>query len=115
MLITPDLKELPVRFSSFFGRAVKIIMTGHFYSSTITAAEVSANTTEEQTFTVNGLLTTDILIVQKPTHQAGLGIVNARVSAANTLAITYMNATGSGITPTSEAYTILALRQEKEI
>jgi hypothetical protein len=114
MLSTPDLKELPEKFSGYFGRAVKILMTGHWFDVTLTAEQVSANTTEEQTFTVTGLITSDIIIVQKPTHQAGLGIVNARVSAANTLAITYMNATASPITPTSEEYTILALRREKE-
>ena len=114
MLSTPDIKELPERFGAYFGRAADFILTGHFYDVTITAAEVSANTTEEQTFTVNGLITTDFVLVQKPTHQAGLGIVNARVSAANTLAITYMNTTGSGITPTSETNLILAIRREHE-
>lgn len=74
---------------------------------TLSPASVSANTTAEQTFTVQGLLTTDFVNVSKPTTQAGLGIVNARVSAANTLAIAFANATASPITPTaSEVYTV---------
>src|SRR5258708_47872 len=52
---------------------------------------VAANTTAEQTFTVTGLTTTDVVNVTKPTSQAGLGIVGARVSAANTLAITFID------------------------
>lgn len=68
---------------------------------------VAANTTAEQTFPVPGLLPTDMVTVQKPTAQAGLGIVGARVSAANTLAITFSNNTGSGITPTAAQTYIL--------
>ena len=79
---------------------------------TISPAAVSANTTSEQTFTVNGLTTSDIVYVNKPTHQAGLGIVGARCSAANTLAITFGNFTGSGITPTaSQTYLVVAIRR----
>jgi len=77
-----------------------------------TLAQVAANTTAEQTVTVNGLLATDVVIgVSKPTAQAGLGIVGWRVSAANTLAITFSNNTGAGITPTgSEVYNVAILR-----
>lgn len=82
------------------------------YTVAVTGAEVTANTTEEHTFTCTGLaLATDFIIgVSKPTHQAGLGIVGWRVSADNTVAITYMNNTASGITPTSENYTVFAHR-----
>ena len=77
----------------------------------LSPAAVGANTTAEQTFTVNGLQTTDEVQVSKPTTQAGLGIVNARVSAANTLAITFSNNTGGGITPTAgETYVIAVNR-----
>lgn len=76
-----------------------------------TLAETAANTSAEQTVTVNGLEATDVVLsVTKPTSQAGLGLVGARVSAANTLGLTFMNTTGSGITPTaSEVYTVVAL------
>jgi hypothetical protein len=76
---------------------------------TISPAIVSANTTAEQTFTLSGLVasTDSIIGVSKPTAQAGLGIVGWRVSADNTIAITFSNNTGSGITPTaSQSYTI---------
>jgi hypothetical protein len=77
----------------------------------LSPAIVAANTTAEQTFTVNGLLVGDFVEVNKPTTQAGLGVVNARVSAANTLAIAFSNNTASGITPTaSESYQLLVVR-----
>jgi hypothetical protein len=81
--------------------------------TTLSPAQVAANTTAEQTFTVNGLLVGDQVAVTKPTTQAGIGIVNARVSAANTLAIAFSNNTGGGITPTaSEVYIIELNRPE---
>lgn len=80
--------------------------------SALTPTIVNTVTAPEQTFTVNGLLATDLVVVMKPTAQAGLGIAGARVSAANTLAITYVNPTAGNITPTAETYTILVVRQE---
>jgi hypothetical protein len=69
-------------------------------------------TTAEQSVTVNGLLATDIVVgVSKPTAQAGLGIAGYRVVSANTLGITFVNPTASGITPTgSEVYNVTILR-----
>jgi hypothetical protein len=82
------------------------------FSATLSPAAVAANTTAEQTFTVSGLTTNMTVFVNKPTAQAGLGIVGARVSAANTLAITFSNNTGSSITPTAgETYSIAAVNQ----
>lgn len=81
------------------------------YTPALSPAAVAANTTAEQTFTVTGLDVTDTVSVNKPTAQAGLGIVGARVSAANTLAITFSNNTAAAITPTAaEAYRVLAVR-----
>lgn len=74
--------------------------------ATLSPAAVAANTTAEQTFTVTGLVVGDVIgAMNKPTAQAGLGIVGVRVSAANTLAITFSNNTAVSITPTaSEVY-----------
>lgn len=79
------------------------------FSITLSPTSVAPNTVAEQTFasTGIGLLTTDQVTVSKPTTQAGLGIVNARVSAADTLALAFINATAATITPTaSEVYTV---------
>ena len=80
------------------------------YSQALDVASVAANTTAEQTFTVTGLTTGDKVFVNKPALNAGLGVVNARVSAADTLALTFVNATGLAIDPASETYTIVAIR-----
>lgn len=81
----------------------------------LSPAKVEGNTGAEQTFTVKGLRTTDqILSVTKPTVQTGLFIANARVSAADTLALQIVNATTASITAAAgETYTITGLRPER--
>lgn len=82
-----------------------------FYSQSLDVASVAAITSAEQTFTVTGLTTDDRVFVNKPTLTAGLGVVNARVSAADTLALTFMNATAAAIDPAAEIYEIVAIRK----
>lgn len=79
------------------------------YGPSLSPASVAANTTAEQTFTVTGLKTTDVVVsVNKPTAQAGLGIVGWRVSAADTLAIVFSNNTAAAIVPTAaQTYEVL--------
>lgn len=100
---TPDTVQSPV------GNLWKI---GSF-SLTLSPVSVAWTTTTEQTFasTGIGLLTTDLVLVQKPTTQPGLGIVGTRVSAADTLAINFINVSTATITPTaSEVYTVGVFR-----
>ncbi|CAB4121127.1 hypothetical protein UFOVP154_30 [uncultured Caudovirales phage] len=74
---------------------------------TLSPATVATTTSAEQTFTVQGLRLHDFVWVNKPTTQAGLCIVGARVSAADTLAITFANVTSGTLTPTgSQVYTV---------
>ena len=85
-------------------------------SVTLSPALIVLNTTAEQTFTVNGLLAGDVVCVNKPTAQAGLGIVGCRVSAANTLGITFSNNTASSITPTAaQVYKVVVSRPDSVI
>jgi len=79
------------------------------YFSLLTPASVAANTTAEQTFTVTGLpfiVNPSTVWVNKPTHQYGLGIGGCRVTAADTLGITFVNVTAAAITPVAENYVI---------
>ena len=83
-----------------------------FLQAALTPTIVNTVTAPEQTFTVNGLVVGDLVIVNKPSAQAGLGIAGARVTAANTLGITYVNPTAGNITPTAETYLLLVIRRE---
>lgn len=82
-------------------------------SITISPALIVLNTTAEQTFTCPGVKVGDYVFVNKPTAQAGLGIVGCRVTAADTIGITFSNNTGSSITPTaSQTYLVAYFRPE---
>jgi hypothetical protein len=74
------------------------------YTATITPASVAANVSAEQTFTVTGVTTKDQVSVSAPSITAGLVIGGARVSAANTVAITFGNLTAGSLTPTAGEY-----------
>lgn len=77
------------------------------YTPTLTPVSVAANTSAEQTFTITGLVAASPVWVNKSaSFQAGLGISGVRISAANTLAINYVNATATAITPASEQYIV---------
>jgi TRAP-type mannitol/chloroaromatic compound transport system permease large subunit len=81
-----------------------------------TVSSVAANTTAEQTFSGlgTGLLGGDVIVgINKPTAQAGLGIVGARVDAsvADKFYVTFSNNTASPIVPTaSEVYALIVGR-----
>lgn len=82
------------------------------YSQALNPAAVAPNTTAEQAFTITGIVASSTVWVNKPSAQAGLGIVGTRVSAANILAVTYCNATAATITPTAgEIYTVANFQQ----
>lgn len=76
------------------------------YSQLLAPTSVAANTTAEQTFTVTGLLANTVAWVNKPSATPGLGIAGVRISAASTLAINYINSTGSAIVPPTETYVV---------
>jgi hypothetical protein len=76
------------------------------YTPTLTPAAVSAGAPAEQTFAVTGLATTDTVTVNAP----GAAVFNSRVSAANTLAITFMPPAAGSYTPPAGTYRIVAIR-----
>lgn len=80
------------------------------YNPTLDPTAVLANTTAEQTYTISGLQTSDTIVVNKPTMTTGCGIVGARVSATDTLALTWGNFTGSSCDPASETYRVVAIK-----
>lgn len=76
---------------------------------------VAANTTAAQSIPVPGVdpLTDFVLWVTKPTEQAGLGVVGARVSTRGGVSVVFVNATAAPIVPTaSEQYTFSIVRRD---
>ena len=80
-------------------------------SVTWDVASVAANTTVEQTVTATGLKVGDIILaVIKPTLSAGLGVLQGRVSAADTLSVQLINTTAAPIDPAPESYTVVYIK-----
>lgn len=80
------------------------------YTPNLTPANVAANTTAEEAFTVTGLTTGDTVSVAVPGLAAGVGLVGARVSAANTLALTFGNVTAGALAPPAGVFRVVAIR-----
>jgi hypothetical protein len=80
-------------------------------SFVLDAASMLTNTVAEQTVTVAGLLTTDLVIINAPIGlEAGLLVSSGRVTAADTLKFRIHNQTAGTIDPASATYTYIAFR-----
>lgn len=82
------------------------------YSPSLTPAAAAASIGySEQTFTVTGLATNDKVFVNPPNAPTtNIDMTRARVSATNTLALTFFNATAAANTPIAGTYTVVAIR-----
>lgn len=78
----------------------------------ITSTETGLTIQQGTTTSARMLLTAnDMVYINKPTSQAGLGVGNVRVSASNVIGVTLSNATAATITPTTnEVYRIVSTR-----
>lgn len=94
-----------------------IIFYGKCYTQqTVTPGTINANTSSEVTITFNGLKASDVCIqALKPTLTAGVDISNPRISADNTLKLTFQNSTASNIAVPAELYTFVFERPENVI
>ncbi len=78
--------------------------------ATLTPVSVAADLTAEQTFTVSGLSTDDAVFISPAATGNATMAGQARVSAADTLAVTYVNPTNGALTPGSGVFRILAVQ-----
>ena len=91
------------------GTALSKVIKG---TVTIDPASVNATTVTTQTFTLTGAATGDTLILNVPSGglTAGLLVLQARVSAANTVSVTFYNTTGAPIDEASASWTYQIVR-----
>lgn len=80
------------------------------YSQTITPASVATIVCAEQTFTVTGLTTADKVLYNPPATGNATSAAQARVSAADTLAVMYCNPTAGALTPGAGTGVVVAFR-----
>lgn len=84
-------------------------------TATLTPTAVSTITAPAQTFTVPGLKVGDLVSVTPPSITAGAAICNARVSAADTLSIQFVNPTVGSVTPAAGLHQILVIRKDQTV
>ncbi|HEV2100240.1 MAG TPA: hypothetical protein VGR45_15125 [Stellaceae bacterium] len=95
--ITPTAAQT-YKFFAAQGLKLQPVMTNLQVS--VSPASVAANTTAEQTFTVNGVVSGQpIAVTDTSGFPSGLCLVGARASAANTIALNFGNATAGALTP----------------
>lgn len=80
-----------------------------------TPSSVATITTAEQTITVPGAVLGDAVSVTPPGHQAGVAAVLGRVTAANTVGVTFVNPTAGSVTPTAGDYIFTLFRPESGV
>ncbi len=99
----PDVPQSPI------GNLWKV---GRF-SLKLSPVQIATSTAAEQTFSTTGigLLTTDFVWVNYTgTSNTGWAIGNARVAAADALAITFVNPGIATVSPTTAAFIVTVLR-----
>lgn len=81
---------------------------------TINPASVSSNSSGEQTFTVEGITTDDIILtVNKPSHTTNFGILGFRPGDSDDeLSITFINHRGSAVDAPEEEYRVAVLKRK---
>lgn len=79
----------------------------------ITPASVSGSGVAEETYTVSGATTKDAVFVSPSDITAGVGAAYARVTAADTVAIGWVNATAGALTPAAGAYKFILIKAQE--
>lgn len=78
------------------------------YTATLDPANVAGNACAEEAFTVTGVGTTDLLTLHAPAL-SGVAAISARVSGANTVAITFCNPFNGASDAASGGHTFIAV------
>lgn len=81
-------------------------------AQTLTPTTVNTITTSEQDFTVTGLKVGDGVVVNPPGITTGVVLTGARVKAANTLSLQFVNPTVGGVVPLAGVHTITVFRYD---
>lgn len=78
------------------------------YTASLTPTAVVANDSSEQTYTVTGVTTSQLLLnVIPPSNTGDVGIGSARITGANEVKITWINVHNADVTPPAGTYTFV--------
>lgn len=90
-----------------------VVSKSRRYTPTLTPASVAANLVAEEAFTVPGVKAGDVVVgYQNPAFGNSTGVVGVRVSADDTIAISFVNPTAGALTPGSGNWEFLVFTYE---
>lgn len=101
--------SLTVAGSTTLGSTGTAISGALQFTASLTPSAVSSARCAEQTFTVTGAQTNDVMSVNGPAQNTA-SVVHVRVSATNTVAMAFCNPAATSTTPASGTYTFFAVR-----
>jgi len=104
---TDEVLQIKIGQSSNLSTVIKVM--GRVALS-LTPVSVAAATCAEQNFTVPNLVVGDFVDLTPPGITAGVAPVCARVSAANTLTVTFCNPTAGAVVPLAGSYQLQVTR-----
>lgn len=92
------------------GQFTRFVAPSLYQTSITPTATAAAIATVQQTFTVTGLLLTDIIYTQGPVPTSLCPMTGSRVSAANTLQVDFTVLTAAACTPAAGVYLVIVYR-----
>ncbi len=81
-------------------------------SFTYDPASIANITVTEDTIKIPGLQVGDVVFAQRVAHSAGIGITDCRVSAKDTLSISWVNPTAAPVNAASASYLLFWARSD---
>ena len=76
---------------------------------TLDPSNIPGGQTSVETFTVLGLKTSMVVVVNAPNLETGVKVVSSRVSAKDTLELSITNYTGGAVNPAAQVFFVAAL------
>lgn len=110
MKFATPLRDVPLREQIRIGQFQAQVARSGVISVSLTPAQVSANSTSEQAFTVVGVPSNADVVVNGPSQTSGIVMGQAYVSGKDEVTVPFVNPTGSGVTPASGTYKVRVLR-----
>jgi|WetSurMetagenome_2_1015567.scaffolds.fasta_scaffold557499_2 hypothetical protein len=103
------VEQIPALFN-WLSQLQLVMPNINTYEESINLASISAGTYSTQTFTITGLTTADVAIVNPPALTTGLYLISYYISASDTLSLTFYNSTGGAINETPNTYKIMTCK-----
>ena len=107
------LADLPSEFQSYMGKAVEVILTGHFHSLTVDYGTIAIGKNGYDV-SVPGIKATDILVANGGAMDFGLVLSMVWAPVDGTVRFVVENFTGGAVVWGTQPYTVVAIRSEKE-